>query len=124
LDHRVVEFAWRLPLGMKIHNGQGKWILRQVLYKYVPKKMIERSKAGFSVPIDSWLRGPLREWAEDLLAEDRIKREGFFYCEPIRRKWADHLSGKRSWQYHVWDILMFQSWLERANQESAGCWKN
>lgn len=121
LDHRVVEFAWRLPLGMKIRNGQGKWILRQVLYKYVPKKLIERPKAGFSVPLDSWLRGPLREWAEALLAEDRIKREGFFNHEPIRLKWTDHLSGQCNWQYHLWDVLMFQSWLDSFNQESTGC---
>jgi len=112
LDHRVVEFAWRLPLGLKIRNGQGKWILRQVLYKYVPKKLIERPKAGFGVPIDSWLRGPLREWAEALLAEDRLKREGYFNPAPIQQKWAEHLSGQCNWQYHLWDVLMFQSWLE------------
>ncbi len=112
LDHRVVEFAWRLPLGLKIRNGHGKWILRQVLYKYVPKELVDRPKAGFSVPLDSWLRGPLREWAEALLAEDRLKREGVFNPEPIRLIWAEHLSGQRNWQYHLWDVLMFQSWLE------------
>ena len=117
LDHRVVEFAWQLPLSMKIRDGQGKWILRQVLYKHVPKKLIERPKTGFGVPVDSWLRGPLREWAEDLLDESRLRREGFFNPAPIRQKWTEHLSGQRNWQYHLWGILMFQSWLE-ANESA------
>jgi asparagine synthase (glutamine-hydrolysing) len=112
LDHRVIETAWRLPMNMKIQAGQGKWILRQILYKYVPKEMIDRPKMGFGAPIDSWLRGPLRDWAEELLNEDRLKREGFLNPAPIRQKWEEHLSKKRNWQYHLWNVLMFQAWLE------------
>jgi len=113
LDHRVVEFAWRLPLSMKIRGGQGKWILRQILYKYVPQKLIERPKMGFGVPVSAWLRGPLREWAGALLDKSRLEREGFFHPAPIRQKWDEHLSRQRDWQQSLWSLLMFQAWLER-----------
>jgi len=112
LDHRVVEFAWRLPLSFKLQNGTGKWILRKVLNKYVPEKLFERPKMGFGIPIDSWLRGPLKGWAEDLLSQDRLKREGYLNQEMVGLKWQEHLSGKRNWQYLLWDVLMWESWLE------------
>ena len=112
LNHNVVEYAWRIPMNFKIRNGEGKWALRQILYNYVPKEMIERPKMGFGVPIDSWLRGPLREWAEELLDESRLRQEGFFNPEQIRQKWREHLSGTRNWQHQLWDVLMFQAWLE------------
>jgi len=113
LDHSVVEFAWRLPLSLKVRDGQGKWILRQLLEQYVPRSLTERPKAGFATPLDSWLRGPLREWAESLLDERRLREEGFFDPVPIQKKWRQHLSGTHNWQHHLWDVLMFQAWLER-----------
>jgi len=111
LDHHVVEFAWSLPRTMKLRNGIGKWVLREVLYRHVPKALIERPKMGFGLPIGDWLRGPLRGWAESMLDEARLIREGYFYPGPIRTKWSQHLSGTHNWQHHLWDILMFQAWL-------------
>ena len=117
LDHRVVEFASRLPLRMKIRGVQGKWLLRQVLNRYVPRKLINRPKTGFSLPIHTWLRGEMREWAEELLDECRLRREGIFDPIPIRKKWEEHLSGRRNNQYQLWSILMFQAWLDAQSRD-------
>ena len=112
LDHRVVEFAWSLPLSYKLREGQTKWPLRQVLYRHVPQELVDRPKMGFGVPLDDWLRGPLREWVEELLNEARLAREGYFNPAPIRQIWAEHLSGRRNWMAQLWNVLMFQTWLE------------
>jgi len=119
LDHRLIEFAWRLPLNMKIRSGRGKWLLRRVLSRYVPLKLIDRPKMGFAVPLLEWLHGPLRSWAEELLDERRLRREGFFDPVLIRRRWAEHLSGSRNWQYALWNVLMFQMWYEHQSASAA-----
>lgn len=116
LDHRVVEFAWRLPLRLKIRNNVSKWILRQILCKYVPEELIERPKMGFGVPIGNWLRGPLRDWAEDLLSESNLRRHGLFQVRPIREKWQEHISGSKNWQYLLWGVLVFQDWYNKTCQ--------
>ena len=110
LDHKLIEYVWKIPHSLKFRNGQGKWVLRQILNQYVPENLTERPKMGFGVPIDSWLRGPLRDWAENLLNERKLQQEGFFNPKLIRDKWAEHLSGNKNWQSDLWDILMFQAW--------------
>lgn len=112
LDHRLVEFAWSLPLTMKIRHGKGKHLLRELLYRHVPKALIERPKMGFGVPLADWLRGPLRDWSETLLEQRRLEQEGYFNSGLVRQTWQEHLSGQRNWSYYLWNILIFQSWLE------------
>ncbi len=112
LDHRVVEFAWSLPLRQKLKNGVTKWPLRQVLYRHVPKELIERPKQGFGIPLDHWLRGSLKDWASTLLNSKKLEASGLINPEFVEKKWQEHLSGDRNWQYGLWNILMFQAWFE------------
>ncbi len=115
LDHRVVEYAWTLPPDRLLQNGQGKRLLRQVLYKYVPREMVERPKTGFGMPVGDWLRGPLRDWAETLLSEASLRGDGLIDPAPVRQRWQEHLSGRRNWQHSLWTVLMFQAWRARWN---------
>lgn len=116
LDPDVARFAWSLPRDLKLRNGTSKWILRQVLYKHVPKELVDRPKMGFEVPIGPWLRGPLRDWADALLAPERLRREGWFDADVVNRHWREHLSGKCNWGMHLWNVLAFQGWLESRGQ--------
>jgi asparagine synthase (glutamine-hydrolysing) len=113
LDHRVVEFSWRLPRSLKIRDGQGKWLLRQVLYRHVPRELVDRPKVGFSVPIDRWLRGPLRPWAEDLLVPCDLERNGALCAKPILSAWQKYKTGRSRGGLGLWAILMFQAWRQR-----------
>jgi len=112
LDHRVIEFAWRLPPHLRIRGGEGKWLLRQLVHRHVPRGLVERPKMGFGVPISAWLRDPLRDWAEALLDETRLRREGMLDPRPIRTKWKEHVSDRTRWDYDLWAVLMFQAWSE------------
>ena len=112
LDHRVVELAWRVPIEYKVRDGRGKWLLREILYRHVPRALIERPKMGFGVPIDHWLRAELRDWAGDLLSPARLRADGYLDPQRVQQKWAEHQSGRRNWQYPLWVVLMFQSWLD------------
>ena len=115
LDHKLIEYIWKIPHNLKFQKSSGKIILKNILNQYVPQNLTERPKMGFGIPIDVWLRGPLRDWAENLLNEKKIKQDNYFNATLIKTKWNDHLSGKRNWQYHLWDILMFQAWKEANN---------
>lgn len=112
LDHRVVEFAATIPTSMKVHGGQGKWLLRQVLDRYVPRDLIDRPKMGFGVPIEKWMREDLREWCGDMLNADSIRQQGYIDADAVSRMWKEYLNGESSWNYYLWDVLMFQAWLE------------
>ncbi|MGR8950510.1 MAG: asparagine synthase (glutamine-hydrolyzing) [Gammaproteobacteria bacterium] len=113
IDHRVVEFAWTLPRHFKVRDGVSKWILREVLYRRVPRALIDRPKMGFAVPIDRWFRGPLKEWAGDLLSRESIVRYGLMKPEPVERIWQEHLSGNRNWAALLWNVIMLQSWCHK-----------
>jgi len=110
LDHDLVEFAWTLPLNVKIRNGKTKWILRKVLERHVPNKLIDRPKMGFGIPIEHWLQGPLRDWAEGLLSEQTLKEDGLFNVAQVRAMWNEHCNGAKRWHHQLWVILMFQAW--------------
>lgn len=114
LDHRVFEFAWTLPFHLKQQAGISKWILRQVLYRYVPQTLMERPKMGFRVPIAEWLRGPLRPWAEELLSESRLRHDGYFDPQIVRCRWIEHLSGVKAWHNQLWSVLMFNAWIQHS----------
>ena len=110
LDHRVVELSWRLPQRLKMRGNEGKWLLRQIAYKYLPKRLLKRPKMGFGVPLDQWLRGPLKNWAEDLLNPTSLRACGLLKPEPITERWIEHQTGDRNWHHFLWNVLMFEAW--------------
>jgi asparagine synthase (glutamine-hydrolysing) len=110
LDTRVVAYAWSLGRHQRVRKDFGKWALRQVLYRHVPRALVDRPKMGFGAPVGEWMRGPLREWSEDLLSERSLRDGGILRPDTIRRYWAEHISGQINWQYPLWDVLMFESW--------------
>ena len=114
LDHRVAEVAARIPVGMKVRKGNGKDILKELLFSHVPRHLFDRPKAGFSVPVGAWIKGPLKSWAEDLLSRERLDREGFFCGATIQRRWQDHLAGRRDATWSLWPVLMFQAWKDES----------
>jgi asparagine synthase (glutamine-hydrolysing) len=113
VDHEIIEFAWSLPLSMKIRHGMGKYVVRKVLEKFVPPRLTDRPKAGFGIPLGTWLRGELREWAEEMLDPARMAAQGYLDVKTVQKKWEEHLSGRRDWEFQMWNILMWQAWLER-----------
>lgn len=117
LDHRVVEWSWRLPRRLKRRRGKGKWLLRQVAYRYLPKQLLERPKTGFGVPLAEWLRGPLKEWAGDLLSQSSLSAAGLLRASPVVEKWEEHLAGSRNWQHFLWNVLMFVAWNDFRSRE-------
>lgn len=121
LDHRVVEFAWRIPMHQKMRHRKGKWLMRELLYKHVPTPLIERPKQGFAIPLDSWLRGPLKEWAAELLSPGVLRQQGLFDAVLVQRHWSEHLSGARNWQHMLWDVLMFQAWHRQEYENAPVC---
>jgi asparagine synthase (glutamine-hydrolysing) len=117
LDADLYEYSWTLPLDRKIRNGHGKWILKEIVYSHLPRELMNRPKQGFGVPIDRWLRGPLYDWAESLLDEKRLTSEGFLDAKEVRSLWHRHCSGRENLQHQLWNILMFQAWLERQDSQ-------
>src|SRR5882762_6272169 len=112
LDHEIIEFAWSLPLAMKIRGGTGKYVLREVLKKFVPPQLTDRPKAGFAIPIGAWLRKELRDWGQSALDPTKMRDQGYLDVDAVQKKWQEHLSGRRDWEQQIWNILTLQSWLE------------
>ncbi len=119
LDHRVAEFALALPMNRKYRISQMKWLLRQVAYRHIPARLLDRPKQGFEMPVGSWLRGPLRDWAQNLLDPRRIEADGYLNPEPVAQRWKNHVAGSLDWQGKLWNVLMFQSWLVEERRQAS-----